>query len=712
MGNTTQQAQPQTNRSTATKETEKQPASLSSEGLAGVRAAAPPMPPPPPSSNVAQRSEMDEEEIQMKSAEPGSFGKTTAQLKGNGDIKAQMGASFGADFSNVNFHTNSTKASNIGAQAYTQGSDVHFAPGRFNPSSTQGKELIGHELSHVVQQREGRVQATTQAKGLPVNDDAGLEKEADTQGAIAARGGTVQRKAVAGTSATPFAAQLKVIQMEGGASVPAPQEEAPIAESDEAESQEEAGNEQDVPIPPFPTVSADNAGPQEQAPPLPPRPQYNRRVPSRPPPTQRPTNLRPPGPAPLPPPLPPRPQSQAVPPPSQTPPPLPRRINPYNSKRSLQSGAARENYNADTNQDYTEYGILGSGGAAAAASATTKGLQYGDTLRQGAYDWGTALQGATPEASKFGETASAVSSLGVIGGALGTAGAIADGVRAGQYMANKDKVASDRVMGGGGALLSAGGSALKESSTLAYHSATLAGDAAAAGGAAAMAGIGSVAMGSADVIRGAYGAIRADQRGDKLRGQAEWTENQDVYSAATQAASTQDMRKAHAKGTVFKGLLLVGGGAALILMGANPIGWGLLAGAAIVGGIIALRRFLQKRARKKDVAIRELGVTADYEKYLAAKKTHSMFNRQKKVAIPENPLDREMKKRGYTPKDYGKFYADYIHDTAWVLYNCGVMGDQSHGVNQEMRNIIINMGLKVVDRESPKPEAIAKNLHT
>jgi hypothetical protein len=80
----------------------------------------------------------------------------------------------------------------MGALAYTQGNDVHFAPGQYNPESSKGQELIGHELTHVVQQRQGRVKPTKeQGKGLSVNDNPSLENEADTKGKKAANGQTV-----------------------------------------------------------------------------------------------------------------------------------------------------------------------------------------------------------------------------------------------------------------------------------------------------------------------------------------------------------------------------------------------------------------------------------------------------------------------------------------------------------------------------------------
>lgn len=61
------------------------------------------------------------------------------------------------------------------------------APGQLKPDTTTGQQLLGHELAHVVQQAEGRVQPTTEVGGIAVNDDVGLEHEADVLGARAAR---------------------------------------------------------------------------------------------------------------------------------------------------------------------------------------------------------------------------------------------------------------------------------------------------------------------------------------------------------------------------------------------------------------------------------------------------------------------------------------------------------------------------------------------
>lgn len=101
-------------------------------------------------------------------------------------VRARMERSFGADFSGVRVHID-PRAASLGALAYTQGADIHFAPGRFQPHSPAGQELLGHELTHVMQQRAGRVHGA-QGMGGRFNADASLEREADELGARAARG--------------------------------------------------------------------------------------------------------------------------------------------------------------------------------------------------------------------------------------------------------------------------------------------------------------------------------------------------------------------------------------------------------------------------------------------------------------------------------------------------------------------------------------------
>jgi len=81
----------------------------------------------------------------------------------------------GYSLDDVRVHYNSAQPAQLEAHAYAQGTDIHLAPGQ--------EQHLPHEAWHVVQQKQGRVQATRQLKGaVPVNDDAGLEKEADVMG--------------------------------------------------------------------------------------------------------------------------------------------------------------------------------------------------------------------------------------------------------------------------------------------------------------------------------------------------------------------------------------------------------------------------------------------------------------------------------------------------------------------------------------------------
>ena len=95
------------------------------------------------------------------------------------EVQAKMEGAFNTSFSDVKVHADSSKAPEVGALAYTQGTDIHFAPGQYQPDTGKGQQLLGHELTHVVQQSEGKVQPTTEVAGMPVNDNPSLERKAD-----------------------------------------------------------------------------------------------------------------------------------------------------------------------------------------------------------------------------------------------------------------------------------------------------------------------------------------------------------------------------------------------------------------------------------------------------------------------------------------------------------------------------------------------------
>jgi Domain of unknown function (DUF4157) len=100
------------------------------------------------------------------------------------EVRTKMETAFSADFSDVRVHVGH-EASSLGAIAYTWGSNIHFAPGQYNPNTIQGQKLLGHELWHVVQQRAGRVRNPF-GGGVAVVQDHALEAEADRMGVKAA----------------------------------------------------------------------------------------------------------------------------------------------------------------------------------------------------------------------------------------------------------------------------------------------------------------------------------------------------------------------------------------------------------------------------------------------------------------------------------------------------------------------------------------------
>ncbi len=92
-------------------------------------------------------------------------------------LKAGIESLSGMSMDGVKVHYNSDKPAQLNAHAYAQGTDIHVAPGQ--------EQHLPHEAWHVVQQAQGRVKPTTQMKGTSVNDDVGLETEADVMGAKA-----------------------------------------------------------------------------------------------------------------------------------------------------------------------------------------------------------------------------------------------------------------------------------------------------------------------------------------------------------------------------------------------------------------------------------------------------------------------------------------------------------------------------------------------
>lgn len=91
------------------------------------------------------------------------------------NLKAGIENLSGYSMNDVKVHYNSSKPAQLNAHAYAQGTDIHLGSGQ--------EKHLAHEAWHVVQQKQGRVQPTTQMKGgVNVNNDVSLEREADVMG--------------------------------------------------------------------------------------------------------------------------------------------------------------------------------------------------------------------------------------------------------------------------------------------------------------------------------------------------------------------------------------------------------------------------------------------------------------------------------------------------------------------------------------------------
>lgn len=118
-------------------------------------------------SSTAQR--------QVQQTAPASAANKTGMPN---QLKTGIESLSGLSMDHVRVHYNSAQPAQLNAHAYAQGSDIHVAPGQ--------EKHLPHEAWHAVQQAQGRVRPTMQMKGaIPVNDDTGLEAEADVMGARA-----------------------------------------------------------------------------------------------------------------------------------------------------------------------------------------------------------------------------------------------------------------------------------------------------------------------------------------------------------------------------------------------------------------------------------------------------------------------------------------------------------------------------------------------
>ncbi|MEB3269317.1 MAG: DUF4157 domain-containing protein [Leptolyngbya sp.] len=164
-----------------------------------------------PLDGLQRESMPEEEELQMKPAV--SQQQDRPNQTGLPDsLKAGVEGLSGVAMDNVRVHYNSNQPAQLQALAYTQGSQIHVGPGQ--------EKHLPHEAWHVVQQAQGRVKPTQESPtGLPINDDSGLEKEAEVMGLKAAKATEdahhtdAIRPSTTSTEAVPASIQAAPIQM-------------------------------------------------------------------------------------------------------------------------------------------------------------------------------------------------------------------------------------------------------------------------------------------------------------------------------------------------------------------------------------------------------------------------------------------------------------------------------------------------------------------
>ena len=96
---------------------------------------------------------------------------------------------FGYDFSNVQIHNDllaHQSATDINALAYTNNNHVVFGAGQYQPDTTGGKQLLAHELTHVVQQQSNSIQCKTSA-------DAGIQNSNTLSDVVSTQNDTLQK---------------------------------------------------------------------------------------------------------------------------------------------------------------------------------------------------------------------------------------------------------------------------------------------------------------------------------------------------------------------------------------------------------------------------------------------------------------------------------------------------------------------------------------
>ncbi|MCL2399594.1 MAG: DUF4157 domain-containing protein [Defluviitaleaceae bacterium] len=101
------------------------------------------------------------------------------------NLSESIKSGFGIDMGKLSL-LESPEVAHMGAKATAQGNVIRFAPGQYNPDTTEGLKILGHELNHVREQAQGNIQANIE--GTNIHYDLGHEASSDRMGEAFASG--------------------------------------------------------------------------------------------------------------------------------------------------------------------------------------------------------------------------------------------------------------------------------------------------------------------------------------------------------------------------------------------------------------------------------------------------------------------------------------------------------------------------------------------
>ncbi|TBL80785.1 hypothetical protein [Paenibacillus thalictri] len=323
-------------------------------------------------------------------------------------------------------------------------------------------------------------------------------------------------------------------------------------------------------------------------------------------------------------------------------------------------GMKMDNYNKDTNIDYTGYGITGTGATVSAAGA-------GSTVAKLAGDSGGAAS-----ALVLAPFSSGLSALGA---------AVSVGNAVNNYDSSMSTFDKAHTVGVG---VGAGLADIAQSTSQTVETARAALGHTAASAATAAAGGAAIATGAINLIGGTATAIKSQQRKNALQNMN--TQGDAVLErAADVGVRTQEINRNVGVGTAVKGAALLTGGI-LLLTASGPIGWILLGAAGAIAGAVAIYKFYKKRARKHEVV----------DRYLKLDKVPE--------GEKEKQRDGKLQQNGFNSVD--QCYVHIITELANIIYEKGVVGDE-----ENYMDLIQHIGLKREKGKSPTPSMIAKKLN-